>query len=523
MSANSLNADGLEELLEEAEFVKDTGRTKDEGDFSMIGDALMMAKKDESPDSELSLPAAGPSSAAPRGVDKKLLQKHVDIVKNVKLPAKMSREKIGMAEKLTKNDKLEDDSQPSKVGADASADDSTSIQIRQILQDCRDFIMHALLLALVTTIVIYMVPWSRFYYHDIFTHFLTDSTFMTEAGLYKNFWEIVVVDHIWDYFSGILIPLIYSGVNDKMAASHLAKLKNPKDLLLVNDNILVALPRIRQVRVRNDSCHVPEGFLYIFDSCYYFFKPHLEDTEPFGLGNGTIWTYSNASVTGARGVAGEITTYTGGGYYMDFSSSLEETLKLYNEMYNNTWIDHGTRAVMVDLASYTQRDNLFCIVTLLIELPPSGGAIPSADVRVQKLLRYESTLDCVMLGFELALTALLVLLTLDNILKLVHQPMQYISNLWNALDWVMLPLGYAAAAVGVWRYFTVEEQLSGLLDAIRQKKHFNFHSIRTVHTTYEELFGCFAFIAWLKTCRYVIICCLSLLATPTYCRRMWQH
>lgn len=134
MSANSLNADGLEELLEEAEFVKDTGRTKDEGDFSMIGDALMMAKKDESPDSELSLPAAGPSSAAPRGVDKKLLQKHVDIVKNVKLPAKMSREKIGMAEKLTKNDKLEDDSQPSKVGADAGADDSTSIQIRQILQ-----------------------------------------------------------------------------------------------------------------------------------------------------------------------------------------------------------------------------------------------------------------------------------------------------------------------------------------------------------------------------------------------------
>lgn len=359
--------------------------------------------------------------------------------------------------------------------------------------------MHAVLLILVTTIGTHMVPISRYYFHDIISHFLTDSIFVTETELRKNFWDISLYVQIWNYFRGILIPLVYSGLDGKIAAKF--KFKNHENLLLLNGNLLVTLPRIRQVRVRNDSCDVLEGFMYLFNSCYFSFAPDLEDKEPFGLKNGTLWTYSDPSVTKAGTVQGDISTYTGGGYYMDFSPKFEKTLELYWEMLENSWIDHGTRAIIIDLASYTQRDNLFSIVTLVMELPPAGGVSTFSDVRIQRLLKYETVEDFVILGLELALVTLLLLLTVDSFVKFVQQPLRYTLNLWNTVDWLLLALGYATIAVGVWRYWTVHERLDELLEAIRSKKHFSFYLIKEVQTRYENLFACFAFVAWLKTCR----------------------
>ncbi|CAA9993290.1 unnamed protein product [Nesidiocoris tenuis] len=465
---------------------------EDLADPSIIGDAVMMARKTKPSDEKKTqtvLPKA--ASDAPPAVTKKILQKHAGI-RGLNVPAKMSRENIGMSEKIEDYEMI---NQPAKDHFDIG----TPKQTDRILQDSKDFLMHAVLLILVTTIGTHMVPISRYYFHDIISHFLTDSIFVTETELRKNFWDISLYVQIWNYFRGILIPLVYSGLDGKIAAKF--KFKNHENLLLLNGNLLVTLPRIRQVRVRNDSCDVLEGFMYLFNSCYFSFAPDLEDKEPFGLKNGTLWTYSDPSVTKAGTVQGDISTYTGGGYYMDFSPKFEKTLELYWEMLENSWIDHGTRAIIIDLASYTQRDNLFSIVTLVMELPPAGGVSTFSDVRIQRLLKYETVEDFVILGLELALVTLLLLLTVDSFVKFVQQPLRYTLNLWNTVDWLLLALGYATIAVGVWRYWTVHERLDELLEAIRSKKHFSFYLVKEVQTRYENLFACFAFVAWLKTCR----------------------
>ncbi|KAF6206503.1 hypothetical protein GE061_017736 [Apolygus lucorum] len=434
--------------------------------------------------------------------DDKIIRKTAAV--DSKVQAKMSRTNLGMAEKTTAAKPGSERSGIPAGGFLQTGDIAMHIgQTEYILLTVRDFFLYSILVTVVTVIAVASMPTSRYYYHDIFTHFLTDSNFKTESGLYKNFWDIRILDQIWDYWKGILIPLTYSGVNDRIAKTFAANLK--EDHLMILENVVVVLPRIRQVRVRNDSCQVPEGFVYIFDSCHYFFSPELEDREPFGLGNGTLWTWQSDQVTKSSSVSGEISTYTGGGYFMDFSMKKEETLALYTEMWNNTWIDHGSRAIIVDVVGYTQRDNLFCIVTLLFEIPPSGGVITSGDIRIQKLLRYVSTTDFVVLGFEAALLVLLVYYTVEETVELIIIRLKYFKNPWNIFDFVILVLGYSTLAVGALRYFMVENELKGLRDAMRNHEFFSFHEVRKIQTAYEVLIGTLALGVWLKIFKYMYV------------------
>ena len=48
------------------------------------------------------------------------------------------------------------------------------------------------------------------------------------------------------------------------------------------ENKLLGVPRIRQLRVRNDSCKVPEDFSKEIKQCYDAYAPSIEDTGAFG-------------------------------------------------------------------------------------------------------------------------------------------------------------------------------------------------------------------------------------------------
>ena len=53
------------------------------------------------------------------------------------------------------------------------------------------------------------------------------------------------------------------------------------------ENKLLGVPRIRQLKVRSDSCEVHEDFKSEITACYDTYSTAIEDQEPFGLGNGT--------------------------------------------------------------------------------------------------------------------------------------------------------------------------------------------------------------------------------------------
>ena len=55
------------------------------------------------------------------------------------------------------------------------------------------------------------------------------------------------------------------------------------------ENKLQGVPRLRQIRVRNNSCIVPSDFKDQIKVCYGPYSSGGEDTASFGLMNGTAY------------------------------------------------------------------------------------------------------------------------------------------------------------------------------------------------------------------------------------------
>lgn len=57
--------------------------------------------------------------------------------------------------------------------------------------------------------------------------------------------------------------------------------------LIYYENLLLGVPRLRQVKVRNESCSVHEDLRNEVRECYSMYAPASEDTSSFGPRNGT--------------------------------------------------------------------------------------------------------------------------------------------------------------------------------------------------------------------------------------------
>lgn len=60
-----------------------------------------------------------------------------------------------------------------------------------------------------------------------------------------------------------------------------------EDRNVLYENRLLGSPRLRMLRVRNDSCAVHDDFKTSISECYDVYSPQVEDTRPFGPINGT--------------------------------------------------------------------------------------------------------------------------------------------------------------------------------------------------------------------------------------------
>ncbi len=53
------------------------------------------------------------------------------------------------------------------------------------------------------------------------------------------------------------------------------------DRMVLYANKLLGAPRLRQIRVRNDSCSIPEDFKDAIKVCYSSYSSSIEDTNDF--------------------------------------------------------------------------------------------------------------------------------------------------------------------------------------------------------------------------------------------------
>ena len=71
------------------------------------------------------------------------------------------------------------------------------------------------------------------------------------------------------------------------------------------------------------------------------------------------WYYQSESKLGGSSYQGLMNNYGGGGYVLDLSQNKNVSMDLILYLFQNLWIDRGTRAVFVDFTVYNANINMF--------------------------------------------------------------------------------------------------------------------------------------------------------------------
>ena len=83
-----------------------------------------------------------------------------------------------------------------------------------------------------------------------------------------------------------------------------------------------------------------------------------------------------------------LSTYSGAGSIQELGMDKATSQRMIRELREGIWITRGTRFVTLDFALYNANVNLFSVVKINFEFPPTGGIVKTASVETVKLLRY---------------------------------------------------------------------------------------------------------------------------------------
>ncbi|XP_074195299.1 polycystin-2-like protein 1 isoform X2 [Rhinolophus sinicus] len=356
----------------------------------------------------------------------------------------------------------------------------------------RELLVYIVFLVDICLLTYGMTSSSAYYY----TKVMSELFLHTPSDTGVSFQAISSMVDFWDFAQGPLLDSLYwtKWYNNQ-------SLGRGSHSFIYYENLLLGVPRLRQLRVRNDSCVVHEDFREDISSCYDVYSPDKEEQLPFGPLNGTAWTYHSQDELGGSSHWGQLTSYSGGGYYLDLPGSRQGSAEALRDLQEGLWLDRGTRVVFIDFSVYNANINLFCVLRLVVEFPATGGAIPSWQIRTVKLIRYVSNWDFFIVGCEIIFCIFIFYYVVEEILELHIHRLRYLSSIWNILDLVVILLSIVAVGFHIFRTLEVNRLMGKLLQQPNMYADFEF--LAFWQTQYNNMNAVNLFFAWIKIFKYI--------------------
>ncbi|XP_069901714.1 polycystin-2 isoform X4 [Globicephala melas] len=363
--------------------------------------------------------------------------------------------------------------------------------LKSVLRELATYLLFLIVLCILTY---GMMSSSVYYYTRIMSQlFLDTPVSKTEK---TNFKTLSSVEDFWKFAEGALLDGLYW----KMQPSN--RTEGDDRSFIYYENLLLGVPRIRQLRVRNGSCSIPLDLRDEIKECYDVYSVSSEDRAPFGPRNGTAWIYTSEKDLNGSSHWGMIATYSGAGYYLDLSRTREETATQIANLKKNGWLDRGTRATFIDFSVYNANINLFCVIRLLVEFPATGGVIPSWRFQPVKLIRYVTTFDFFLAACEIIFCFFILYYMVEEILEIRIHKLHYFRSFWNCLDVVIIVLSVVAAGINIHRTSNVEVLLQFLED---QSAFPNFENLAYWQIQFNNIAAVIVFFVWIKNMFLAII------------------
>ncbi|CAG9768877.1 unnamed protein product [Ceutorhynchus assimilis] len=286
----------------------------------------------------------------------------------------------------------------------------------------KEVIFHIISMVFLSTYIFSQVNPSEYY-----LTLSLKNAFNVENGLMG----VVSAEQLWEYLTQDMMFGFYGFDFDETGNETEV---NETGLYISKENLLLGVPRIRQVKVSNDSCEIHGYFRRLFESCYYQFGHQSENRETFGLGKPIAWTYSEQKITKSVRYWGTLTSYSGGGFYADLTSSPNTTLAILNELKENLWITRGTRAIFVDFSIYNGNLNLHCVCKLIFEFLPSGGVTPNYRFSTATLTPVRNVKHYVLKVLLYIFSAYAAYCLCEELREMFYFKCKYFLQFWNYID-----------------------------------------------------------------------------------------
>uniref|UniRef100_A0A3B4TX99 Polycystin-2 n=1 Tax=Seriola dumerili TaxID=41447 RepID=A0A3B4TX99_SERDU len=340
-----------------------------------------------------------------------------------------------------------------------------------------------------------MVSANMYYYTKVMSQLFLDTPL--SSGDPSTFRHLSTMEDFWKFTEGPFLNGMYWEVwyNNKSLPENQS--------LIYYENLLLGVPRLRQLKVRNESCSIHEDLRDEVQDCYNMYTPTNEDTTSFGLKNGTAWVYTTESEMNGSSYSGQVSKYGGGGYYQDLSRTKQESAIQLQFLKDHLWLDRGTRAVFLDFSVYNGNINLFCIARLLAEFPATGGVVTSWQFQTVRLMRYVSSWDYFVGVCEVAFCLFILYYVVEEVLEIRIHRLHYFRSLWNCLDVLILVLSVVAIIMNITRTAMVSNLLKGLLE--NHTAHPSFEPLGNLQVQFNNVAAVIVFFSWVKLFKFINI------------------
>lgn len=208
------------------------------------------------------------------------------------------------------------------------------------------------------------------------------------------------------------------------------------------------------------------------------------------------WEYRLANQLDGYSYTGKLNTYSGGGYAQEFSRIFYIASNEVNLLCKDRWIDRHTRAVFVEASLYNPNSNLFTSITVLVEVPPTGGIFPKAEILTYRLYQYIGDFQLFVLACEVFCIMFMIYFSYREMKLIYRQKMGYFSVIWNWIEILVVVLSWTAV---VYFFVCLWIRIDTLAKYRNDRSRFvNFQNINSWQQQFECTIAFLTFFVMLK-------------------------
>ncbi|EDW76502.1 uncharacterized protein Dwil_GK14630 [Drosophila willistoni] len=267
--------------------------------------------------------------------------------------------------------------------------------------------------------------------------------------------------------------------------------------VFLHENLLLGPPRLRQIRVRRESCYVNDAFIRYFNTCYAAYSAGAEENTGYHKGT-KFRTMSELDSTPLWTV---LTFYRTGGYTVDFTYNKEKNQAIIHDLREKHWLDRGSRLCLVEFNLYNENTDIFQSAKLIAEIPPTGGVIPQAHLQTVKQYSFFTDRSLLMTVIYIFWYIMVVYYTIYEIVEIRKTGLRnYFRSLLNILDSIILLFCYCALIYNIWHTIKVVS----LTDRVKNDEEYqSLDGLCYWNTIYVDMMAILAFLVWIKIFKFI--------------------